>query len=125
MVDSPSDVERPAVIASRPWRLLALLWRIPLPYPFDGVREKLRLGVADAVAGAATEQVLVLVALGLEHLGHAVVGLYPVVHAVAHDVRVEQVRVADGEEHPDGFLGAVENERLVEAPRAVGHLGVE
>src|SRR5262249_21438414 len=57
---------RPAV---EPLRLDAIsplpifLRAISLPDPFDGVREKLRLGVADAVAGIATEQILIFVAL--------------------------------------------------------------
>src|SRR5262249_4013514 len=64
-------------------------------------------------------------ALVLQHLGHAVIGFHPVVHAVAHHVGVEQVLVADGDEQPDGFPGAVGNERLVKSPGAVGHLGIE
>src|SRR5262245_12285666 len=55
--------------------LLVFLRGIPLPDPFDGVRQELCLGIADAVAGAAAEQVLMLVALLLQHLGHPVVGL--------------------------------------------------
>src|SRR5262245_51838057 len=46
--------------------LLVFLRGVPLPHPFDGVGEELRLGVADAVAGAATEQVLILVPLLLQ-----------------------------------------------------------
>src|SRR6185312_7116570 len=49
-------------------RLLVRLRGVPLPPQLDGVWEELLLGVADAVAGPATEQVLVLVALGLQHL---------------------------------------------------------
>src|SRR3954451_16907631 len=70
-------------------QLLARLWGIPLPDPLDGVREELLLGVADAVAGPAAEQVLILVSPGLEHLRYAVVGLDPVVHPVPHDIRVK------------------------------------
>src|SRR4051812_30954812 len=47
---------------SCPRRLLARLRGVPPPHPLDGVREELLLGVADAVAGPAAEQVLVLVA---------------------------------------------------------------
>src|SRR5579885_2032820 len=41
----------------RAWRLLVLLRGVSLPHPFDGVREELRPRVADAVPGAAAEQV--------------------------------------------------------------------
>ena len=71
------------------------------------------------------KQVLIFIPLGLEHFSHAVIGFYPVVHAVAHDIRVEQVPVADGDEQSDGFPGAAGNERFVKAPRAVGHPGIE
>src|SRR3984957_10829445 len=64
----------------RPRRLFVGLRGIPLPYPLDGMREELCLAVADAMARFAAEQVLVLVALGLQHLGHAAIGLHPVVH---------------------------------------------
>jgi len=38
-------------------RLFVQLRCIPVPHPFDGVREKLRLRGTDAVAGTATEQI--------------------------------------------------------------------
>ena len=46
------------------------------------------------MTGFATEQVLTLIALGLERLGHAVIGFHP----VAHHAGVEQVLAADGDE---------------------------
>src|SRR5262249_15954052 len=61
------------IINMRPGSL-ALLGRISSPHPFNGVRQELRLGVANAVARVSAEEVLVLIALGLQHLGHAVVG---------------------------------------------------
>src|SRR5262249_37484373 len=85
--------------AKRPRRSLALLGCIASPHPFDGVRQELRLGIADAVAGVSAEEILVLIALALQHLGHAVVGLDPVVHAIAQDVGVEQVAVPHGNEN--------------------------
>src|SRR5205823_12977221 len=74
-------------------RSLALLGRIPSPHPFNGMRQELRLGIANAVASVSAEKILVLVALGLQYLGHAVVGLDPVVHPVAHDVGVQEISV--------------------------------
>ena len=53
------------------------------------------------MAGTATEQILILIAFGLEHFGHLVVRFDPVVHAVAHDVGVEQIPIAHGDEQAD------------------------
>src|SRR5262245_13362417 len=69
--------------------LLLLLGTVSLPDPFDCVREKLLLGVANTVASTTAEQVLVFVALLLERLGHPVIGFHPVVHTVSHRVGVE------------------------------------
>src|SRR5262245_32219330 len=56
---SPEEVVLSSCVGLRPWRLLALLWSIPLPNPFDGVRQELRPGVADAMGGSATKQILI------------------------------------------------------------------
>src|SRR4051794_3360292 len=95
-------------------RLLPLLRLIPLPHPFDGVREKLSLSVANTVAGSAAEEVLIFVPLLLEDLGHPVVGFNPVVHAVAHHVGVEQILIADRDENADRLLRLFGNQRFVE-----------
>ena len=48
---------------------LALLGRIAIPDPFDGVRKELHLGITNAVAGVPTEKILVVIALGLQYFG--------------------------------------------------------
>jgi hypothetical protein len=58
----------------------------------------LNLGVVDAVARVAAEQILILVALGFEHFGHLMIRFDSVVHAVPHDVGVKQIAIADREE---------------------------
>src|SRR3954453_23655083 len=110
---------------SRIGRLLARLRGVPPPYPLAGVREELLLGVTDAVPCPAAEEVMILVVLSLQHFGHAVVGLDPVVHPVPHHVGIQQIRVADREEDPDRLLRAVGDERLVKAPGPVRVLRVE
>src|SRR5262245_49482246 len=59
--DGARPLQRPGVEPTL--ALLVFLRGVPLPYPFDGVREELLLGITDTVAGPAAEQVLVLVAL--------------------------------------------------------------
>ena len=63
-----------------------------------------------------------MVALGGEYFGHVLVGDDPVVHVVAHDVRIEKVAVADF--HPDAqrLGGLFGNQVLVKLPRAVRRL---
>jgi len=104
---------------------LVLFGGVSSPYPFDGVRQELRLCVADAVAGVLAKQILVVVAPGLQHFSHAVVCLDPVVHAIAHDVGVETVAVANGHENPDGLLWGLLNELVVKAPGPIGRLRVK
>ena len=113
----PRGVGPPAPFASA--RLIAL------PKPFEGAGENLAAGIADAVARILAEEVLVVIALGLKDLGHAVIGFDPVMHAVAHDVRVVVVAVADGHVEADGLGLALRNEGLVEIPRAARDLGIE
>jgi hypothetical protein len=59
------------------------------------VREELCLRVAHAVAGIQAEQVLVMIAFGLQRFGHAIVCLNPVVHAIAHHIGIEQIGLFD------------------------------
>jgi len=42
------------------------------------------------------EDVLIVVALGLQGRSEAMVGCYPIVHVIAHDVRVVEVAVTRG-----------------------------
>jgi len=51
------------------------------------------------VGGIAGEYELVVVALGGEHFGHTLVGENPIVHVIAHYVRIQQIVVAHF--HPD------------------------
>ena len=60
--------------------------------------------IADTGAGVFTEQVLVHMALRLQHFRHAMVGFQSVVHAVTHDVRVEAVAVTNDHEKSDRFF---------------------
>ena len=87
-----------------------------MPHPFDGMGQELNLGVADPVTGILTEKILVLITLLLENSGHAVVGFHPVMHAVTHDVRVEQVIIPYRKKEPDGFLRRVRDQFVVKVP---------
>ena len=87
--------------------------------------KELRLGVTNAVSGVSAKEVLVGIALGLEDFGHAMVGFHPVVHAVAHDVGVEEIPVTHGKENPQRLLRAFGYDFVVKAPCTVGRFGVE
>jgi len=52
------------------------------------------LGIANAVASVSAEKILVLIALGLQHLGHAVVGLDPVVAFRGHGLGQKRLAIA-------------------------------
>ena len=69
-----------------------------MPNPLDGVRQELNLGVTNPMAGILAKEILVGITLGFENFGHAMVGLDPVVHAVAHHVRVERIIITHREE---------------------------
>ena len=58
------------------------------PDPLDGMGEKLSLGICNAMTGVLAKKVLVGIPFGLKGLGHEMVGLNPVVHAIAHHIRV-------------------------------------
>ncbi len=72
-----------------------LPYPISPPQPLQRVRQQLWLGRADAVATVEAEDILVVVALFLQHLGHAMIRFYPVVHIVAHDIRVVVIPITD------------------------------
>ena len=60
---------------------------------------------------------LVVIALGSKYLSHILVGENPIVHVVAHHVRIEKIPVTHF--HPDSyrFRRAVWNEMLMKFPR--------
>ncbi len=53
------------------------------------------------------------------------VGLNPIVHAIAHDIRVKIVPIAHGEKDTKRFFGAVGDDSLMKIPGATGCLRVE
>jgi hypothetical protein len=67
----------------------ALLGRVSPPDPLEGSWESLQLGRPIAVSGVPCEDELITIALRRQRLGHVFVGDDPVVHVVAHEVRIE------------------------------------
>ena len=78
--------------------------------------QELNLGIADPVTGILTEKILVIITLGFENLGHAVVGFHPVMHAIAHDVWVEKVIIPHRKKEPDRFLRRVWDQFVMKVP---------
>ena len=76
----------------------------------------MNLGVADPVTGILAKKILVIITLGFENLGHAVVGFHPVMHAVAHDVWVKRIIIAHRKKETDGFLRSVWDQFVVKVP---------
>ena len=89
---------------------------IALPEIFQRLRQRLQLHRVIDMAGVAGKDKLVVIALRGQHLGHLLIGNHPVMHVVAHDVRIEKVAVADL--HPDANrLGwAIRDELSRETP---------
>ena len=75
--------------------ILNLCNRVALPDIFQGLGQSLPLHSAVNVPGVAGENKLVMVALCRKRFGHIFVGENPIVHAIAHDVRVKKIPVAD------------------------------
>src|SRR5512139_4078007 len=98
---------------------------VAAPDVLERLGQRLLDDPAVAVTGGQREDVLVRVAPGLERRRHAVVGLHPVVHAVAHHVRIVEVAVPDVHPDPEGLARARRDERLVVAPRAARRPRVE
>ena len=98
--------------------------RIALPQPFQRFGQRLLFHAAVAVPGVAGEDELVVITLGGQHFGHVLVRDDPIVHVVAHDIRIQKVAVADF--HPDSQrLGrAVRDQVFMKFPRAVRRLGL-
>ena len=71
--------------------------------------QELNLGVADPMTGILAKKILVGITLGFQDFSHAMVGLDPVVHAVAHHIRVERIIITHRKEQTDGFLLALGN----------------
>src|SRR3954463_14523069 len=80
---------------------------ISLPRIFERNRQSLLPHTLVAVPGVAREHVLVVIALLRQHLRHALVGQDPVVHAVAHEIRVEQIAIADFQPDADRLGGTL------------------
>src|SRR5579863_4267099 len=97
---------------------------VALPHILESFRQRLFSRLAIYVARIASKDKLVVIALGREHSRHPLIGQHPVVHVIAHHVRVQQIPVAHF--HPDaqGLARAVWNEVLVEFPRAMRHLRI-
>ena len=77
------------------------------------------------MAGTATEQILILIAFGLEHFGHLMVRFDPVVHTVAHNVWIERIPIAHGNEQADRLPATLGNNCFVKAPGAIRELGIK
>ncbi len=101
------------------WGLVGVV----LPEVFEGFGESLLLDRVVYVAGVAGEEELVGVVFGGEDVGHVFVGYYPVVHVVAHGVRVVEVAVAYFEPETERLAAGFGDERLVEAPGALRGFG--
>src|SRR5581483_645107 len=76
------------------------------------------------VSGVPRENELIVISPCGERFRHILVGDDPIVHAVAHDVRIEEVAVADLHPDPYWLRWAVRDEMLVELPRAMRDLGI-
>ena len=66
-----------------------------------------------------------MVALRLQHGRHPVVGSNPVMHVVSHNIRVQQVMVADFHPDANGLRAALRNQLFVEIPGAIGCFRIE
>src|SRR4051794_88565 len=98
--------------------------RIALPGVEQCFGQGLVLDFAVGVAGAQGEDVAVVVALGLEDVGHLVVGDDPVAEAGGGGFGAVVV-FADFEPDADGFLFAFGNDVFVVFPAAVGRFRVD
>ena len=76
------------------------------------------------MTGILGEDELVVVVLCGEGAGEVFVGKDPVVHVVANDVGVEEIKVTDLHPDADGLGGRVGDEVLGELPGAVWSFGV-
>src|SRR5579871_6708980 len=76
------------------------------------------------MTGVPGKNELVMVVLGAQSAGEILVGKHPVVHPIAHDVGVEQIKVANLHPDADGLGGRVGDEVLGELPGAVWSFGV-
>ena len=109
---------------SRSMEVQAGLSGVAVPDVFEGFGEGLALdGVVDVV-GVAGEDELVVVSPGGQGLGHVLIGEDPVMHAIAHDVGIVEIAVADLQPDTDVLAGRVGDEPGVEVPGAAGHFGV-
>ena len=73
--------------------------RIALPDIFQGLGQGLLFHARSTCPALTGKNKLVMIAFGGEHFGHVFIGDHPIVHIVAHDIRIEKVSVAHF--HPD------------------------
>src|SRR6186713_3095075 len=93
---------------------------VTAPHPLERLWQRLFAHFPVAVTGVERVAVLVLVTLVLEHLRHAVVSHHPVMHVVAHDIRVVEITVADVHPDADGFAFGLRDDAVVIVPGAAG-----
>src|SRR5690349_4195142 len=93
--------------------------RVALPHVLKGLRKSLLLDRAIHMAGVSGKDELIVIALGRERLCHALIGQDPVMHVVAHNVRIEEVAVSNF--HPDSYrlTWTIGNQVFVKFPRPV------
>ena len=79
---------------------------------------------AVSVAGVPDKDKLVMVAFRGEHFGHVFIGYDPIMHAVTHDIRIEQVSVPHF--HPDSnrLARTRRDQVFMKLPGAVGGRGI-
>ena len=72
---------------------------VPLPDPLQRLRQRVEAHRPVAMTRVQCEHVLIVVLPALQRRGHAVIGGNPVMHVIAHDIRVQQVPIPHL--HPD------------------------
>src|SRR3954454_17368954 len=97
---------------------------IPLPNVFQRLGKGLLSHCAIDMPGVASENELVVIALCSKHSGHIFVGENPIMHAVAHDIWIEQIAVANFHPDSDRLGRGVRYEVLVKFPCAMWRLRI-
>src|SRR5712672_396068 len=100
----------------------ALRHRVILPNILQGLGKRLLFYRSVNMSSVAGKHELVVIALGGEYLSHTLVCENPIMHIVAHHVRIQEIAVTNF--HPDSyrFGRAVGDEMLVKFPGAVRRL---
>jgi len=97
---------------------------IALPNILQSLRQGLLFHGAVSVPGVTGKNKLVMIAPGSERFRHVFIGGDPIVHIVAHDIRIEKVSVANF--HPDSqrLRRTLGDQVFMKFPCAVRGLGV-